>query len=361
MLNTTILTDKRTDNRLFINVLRGIAVFLMLWGHCIQCCCLNAFDFFENSVFRVIYSFHMPLFMLISGYLFFFSMRKRSLKDLLIHKTQLMIQPIIMCGILCFLLGAVVETLKGNYAAIFGGGWLRHLTDYWFLWSVLSASIVVGIAYKITDKWWIIAIILILGIPFVCTMPCAEKNVYMYPYFIIGFLFSAVKDMDCIKKLNYAKYVFLILFPIMMLFYRKEHYIYTSGFFGGNGLLKHMPINMYRWAIGLVGSIFVIVLLEFIFEFAKGKFENTHITRLFENLGKKSLQVYTLSCIFLSNYLPAIYQRVVKLLGKNVLAENMMLYNFLFTPLLAIAYSVGLLLIIRIFEKIKISKILFGK
>ena len=57
------------DTRFFINVARGLAIFLMLWGHCIQCCCLGDFDFYENDVFRVIYSFHMPLFMLISGYL----------------------------------------------------------------------------------------------------------------------------------------------------------------------------------------------------------------------------------------------------------------------------------------------------
>ena len=66
-------------NRLFINVLRGAAVFLMLWGHAIQYCSADTFDFFENTAFKTIYSFHMPFFMLISGYLFYFSFRKKDL------------------------------------------------------------------------------------------------------------------------------------------------------------------------------------------------------------------------------------------------------------------------------------------
>ena len=50
----------------FIDLSRGFAVFLMLWGHCIQYCVAKTdIDFYENPVFKVIYSFHMPLLMLI--------------------------------------------------------------------------------------------------------------------------------------------------------------------------------------------------------------------------------------------------------------------------------------------------------
>lgn len=58
--------------RLFWNTVKGVAVFLMLWGHCIQYCAMDSFDCFGNVVYKAIYSFHMPLFMLISGYLYFF-------------------------------------------------------------------------------------------------------------------------------------------------------------------------------------------------------------------------------------------------------------------------------------------------
>ena len=118
LINNPLQTDRQTDRR-YINIARGTAVFLMLWGHCVQFCCAGSFDFFENSVFRVIYSFHMPLFMLISGYLFFFTFQKRNLRDLLIHRTQSLLQPIIMCGILNFLLtDALFGLLRGSFICI---------------------------------------------------------------------------------------------------------------------------------------------------------------------------------------------------------------------------------------------------
>ena len=71
----------------------------MLWGHSIQYSCMDQFDFFENSAFKFIYSFHMPLFMLISGYLFYYSCQKRTLWELLTHKTKVLFPAIILCSI----------------------------------------------------------------------------------------------------------------------------------------------------------------------------------------------------------------------------------------------------------------------
>lgn len=52
-----------------IDIIKGIAIFLVLWGHCIQSIAGDE-GFFSNWVIRIIYSFHMPLFMVMSGYLF---------------------------------------------------------------------------------------------------------------------------------------------------------------------------------------------------------------------------------------------------------------------------------------------------
>ena len=86
--------------RNFINFLRGLAIFLMLWGHSIQYCCGSQIDFFENAVFKFIYSFHMPFFMLISGYLFFYSEQKRNMVELIEYKGKSLLYPILMCSLL---------------------------------------------------------------------------------------------------------------------------------------------------------------------------------------------------------------------------------------------------------------------
>lgn len=52
---------------------KGILIFLVILGHCIQygsgATYLNKELFWENKIFQWVYSFHMPLFALISGYL----------------------------------------------------------------------------------------------------------------------------------------------------------------------------------------------------------------------------------------------------------------------------------------------------
>jgi len=48
-----------------IDALRGLAILLVVLGHCVQ---YNVADFDASPVFRVIYAFHMPLFMFISGF-----------------------------------------------------------------------------------------------------------------------------------------------------------------------------------------------------------------------------------------------------------------------------------------------------
>ena len=56
------MSIKRLD---YIDEIRGIAILLVVVGHIIQ---FNGISK-NNSVFEFIYSFHMPLFFAISGYI----------------------------------------------------------------------------------------------------------------------------------------------------------------------------------------------------------------------------------------------------------------------------------------------------
>ena len=61
-----------------IDIIKGIAIYCVLWGHCIQCMAEDV-NFFNLGAVKFIYSFHMPLFVLISGYLFFRTSQKRAI------------------------------------------------------------------------------------------------------------------------------------------------------------------------------------------------------------------------------------------------------------------------------------------
>ena len=349
----------------YIDIAKGIAIFLMLWGHCIQCCIGGSgLDFFENGVFKIIYSFHMPLFMLISGYMFFGSFSKRNLGDLLVHRTQSLLQPIVFCSFFNFLITTgLLEVLSGYYGAPFEGNWMRELPSLWFLWSVLGASIAVAIICKKCDNLILQIILLILIIPAVAFLPNLTLNIYMYPYFILGFYYGKYKDRLplAVQKLKYST---LVMFPVLVCFYEKKHYIYTTGLLssGDYRFPEMIAIDVYRWAIGLVGSIFVLTVLEMLYRRIVMQSQKPKLFDALSKLGKNSLQIYVFSTAFLSFYLPILFSKMLTLLGiENIFSKNEFVYNFLFTLPLAVVYSIGLYYIVKGFEKIKVSRIMFGK
>ena len=119
-------TEKKSYQRNhYLSLAKGVAIILMLWGHCIQYCNNESFDIFENHVFQFIYSFHMPLFMIISGYLFYYSFSKRNLEELLKHRIQGLLQPIICCSFVNYYLTTGIKaTLGSGIKDILSGGGL---------------------------------------------------------------------------------------------------------------------------------------------------------------------------------------------------------------------------------------------
>ena len=119
-------------------------------------------------------------------------------------------------------------------------------------------------------------------------------------------------------------------------------------------------IDIYRWAIGFVGSIFAITVVKLIFDVLYGRFKKIKFN-LLSKFGQKSLQIYVLQMIVLGSFSPLVYRKIVELCGTNFLINNMVLYNFVITPIIALLAGLCCLLIIYLFDKLKISKIIFGR
>jgi fucose 4-O-acetylase-like acetyltransferase len=117
----------------YIDALKGFAILLVVMGHVIPW----SFQSFENVssmsptpvlLWKIIYSFHMPLFMFVSGFLFgqshFVSPKEYILK--MWKKTKMLLVPYIVCSILIYM---------------WRGG--REWT-YWYLLTLLQLLILVG-------------------------------------------------------------------------------------------------------------------------------------------------------------------------------------------------------------------------
>ncbi|OVE67761.1 hypothetical protein CCS79_12455 [Clostridium diolis] len=342
-----------------IDFLKGIAIFFVLWGHSIQYCSIDSFDFFEDSMFKVIYSFHMPLFMLISGYLFYFSQEKKTFKSGIISRLLGLGIPIIIWNSIKYWLQVIINLLQGYEVNNLIKGYISSFTGYWFLWSVLVCSLIVICINKFFNKY--ICFLLILVMPFAFIFPNGGMNLFMYPYFLGGFLFCKYEYVIS-EKIKKLKYLCLIFFPLMLMFFEKKDYIYTSGinpFSSPYGICNQIVIDIYRWTIGFVGSIFIICIAEIIIN----KFNINRIIAALCSLGIKSLQVYLLQAILLEDFISKFaIKMLIKIFGFNILAQNMILYDYIISFSIALIYSVVLYyFIIEIERNKKISKILFGR
>lgn len=344
------------------DIVKGTAIFLMLWSHCIQYCAMGAFSVFGKTVFKIIYAFHMPVLMLVSGYLFYHSFRKRNLNDLLVHRIQGMLQPIIMATVLNNVLMLIPRFILSNHADVLFGSLFEGIErDLWFLWAVLYCSVIVGFCCKWTDRPVLQAVLVILGAFAVLLVPQWDMTLFMYPYFAVGF-FCGMYRQSAKRIYQVIKYAALVIFPVMMLFYEKKHYIYITPMFSEElGLAASMEIALFRWAIGFVGSIWMLTIMEFLLSLGSRISLWRRCLEAVSWMGRNSLQVYCLSVSLLSGYLPHLYRKFTELIGGNIFAENELLYDYLFMPVLAAVWAAGLCCMVLLLKKTRLHKLIFGR
>lgn len=136
----------------YFDFIKGIAISLVILGHCIQYGSgqeyLQGGLFFQNVLFRFIYSFHMPLFMIVSGYFFGVSLKKYTLKEIIAKKVRQLLIPVIIWSIISYLCRPFTEGIYYFNVLDF----IKYMAyQLWFLWAVFYCSVVVAVVNKGMD------------------------------------------------------------------------------------------------------------------------------------------------------------------------------------------------------------------
>lgn len=333
-------------------------MFLVLWGHCIQFSSAGCYDYYGDTIFKFIYSFHMPLFALISGYLFYDSLRKRTLWQSVKTRLSGLLYPIVLWCTARFGMGAVFDILNGE--AVLFSNWWSSVTGMflWFLWSILAASICIAVAVKLLPER-----LRIVGIVILCfamyLFPNHEMNLYLYPYFAIGYYAKKTENIYGSHNWKQIVCVAIPIFVAMLMFFHSEHYIYNSGialWASEYGWLQQLGIDIYRYVIGLVGSVVIIALVICGVKHVPDRF-----IKVVASSGKISMQLYVFQCFCLSFIWSMVWTKIVGRIGWNPLIINVVVY-WMITFIMAVALMVVLSEIIRVLNRLpRLSKVLFGR
>ena len=243
--------------------------------------------------------------------------------------------------------------------------WIHSVIEIWFLWSVLCASVVIAIIQKLP-----INICARYAIAFMTTfvlviIPGGTSTAYVYPYFVIGYLSNEFKIFQNLTYKKIIQPMCIVLWCILLIFYQKKHYINISGLcglfkeYGLCGLKEQIFIDAYRYLIGLVGCVSVIAVVRFLFEYLQRKGVEPN---LLWSLGQHTLEIYIMQRIVLERSISRLYQIVIAHIGRNVLAENRLCYDLLFSLSCAVLLGIFLLKVAKVISKYpKVNRLLFGK
>lgn len=299
----------------YLDLVKGIAIIAVVVGHCIQFGSGVAFmqeeGYFYNDIFRFIYSWHMPLFMLVSGYLFSFSTKRHEWKELLKSRfTQLLIPMLSWAALITIALslrGGDNTLLLYTFAK-------RFINDIWFLWAIFYNSLIVLLVRKyFSDSLWIYGVVYVLTFITPDTFGAGLYK-FMYPFFVIAYLYGMGKLLwisYVLQKLNPIKITLIVAVLYIFLFsmYGYYSYIYTSGYSVVN--FKSQTIAMwklwndiFRMCIGFAGSVLLLLLIRLIYDRTKNLIDI--VWKLLQQIGIASLAIYIISGYMNSYILPKI-------------------------------------------------------
>lgn len=186
-----------------IEILQCIAVLLVVLGHSIETPHSNILFF--HLLHDFIYSFHMPLFMLISGYLFYNDNKKRAYLQFIKHKAEGLLLPYFILSTFVFLPRTFLNKYNVNKIDLSIDGYIHQLiypwdnviTQFWFLPTLFLIFIIAPII-KVNKKIFF-CILLIAFYLHIYSYNCEIKflNINGICFYLFYFIMGAV---NCLYK-----------------------------------------------------------------------------------------------------------------------------------------------------------------
>ncbi|MGL4997908.1 MAG: acyltransferase family protein, partial [Cetobacterium sp.] len=277
-----------------ITLAKGIGIILVILGHSFTFTGLNIFnDPINNYILRTIYSYHMPLFFLISGFLSNIGIENLNKKFYFTKIKRLMI-PYFFINIIDAIPRYLFNDLVNNKSNSLGKVLLYSGAATWFVYTLFILFLIFPVLEKYIikkDKYFLFGIFLIvlnflkigsnielftvnrllnLGIYFYfgyILKPYYKKyydkyseNIILYFIFIIGFLLLGNKYEN--YKLSYIFYPFLGIITTFLFSIRikknTNNSIFKFLYFCGENSLAFYLLESF------CGTIYRVILIKFI-------------------------------------------------------------------------------------------------
>lgn len=278
--------EKKRD--LLIDALKGYACFLVVFGHVIMGIRKNTesvplfFGFLEDFI----WTFHVPLFMFLSGYVYRLTGQWKSKKTrirFIVYKALNLGIPYIVFSVIYIVINSILSSSVNNVSSLSDILWLWRapVAQFWFLYDLFFLFIAFTSLSYVLKNWQITIILFLIKVllSFInVNLPRPLSS--MIDYALLFGIGSSIEKLY-IDKLRYR-----FLFVMLHIFITGLIIQHSTSYINLNNVLT---VNLIR-LLGCVGSIAFISLLM--------KIESIHKWFLFIN--KYSFPIYLLHTIFTS-------------------------------------------------------------
>lgn len=335
---------------LYWDVIKAFAIFLVVWGHCLQYLQVDTEKCWSSNLCGFIYSFHMPLFMMVSGF-FAKSIYKKGFWENIKHKTIQIWLPSVTTYIVVGLLLIYIRHEPWGYG-LTKLGW-NCFTSYWFL-KALYILYIVGICFTFVFRKSKLISIALSAILLVLLNDNVEfvHCMSMAPFFLIGMFLYKCENLFWKNKV-YIAIICLIVCCVMGWIYDIVDYnMYMRPF---RWDFQSLYLFLIRMIIGTAASFLSIIMIRsFCDILRKGK-----LVQLLAKIGGMTLGIYVFhrEMALLSNRFASRIESLNIFNLSNVGGQIFYEYGIcLFATLIFMAISIAIILVLR---KNKYTRLIF--
>lgn len=270
-------THTHTARSAALDVYKGILIILVVLGHSVSNFggggVYSSSSYLLDPLYQLLYTFHMPLFMGISGWLFASTVRKYSTGQVIEKRIwQIVPSYLFWCliNLLCFV-------YWGGDSLSFSRVLRGFINPYWFVTTLLLFSVFVALLHHwVGRQWQMWGFVLVLPLGFVVShIPLVgyglEEFWFNYPFFIGAYLLAYYPEVSgkLLALSKSAKAIIAIsalaLFALLFVGYKGDMIIFVSKYsLRGSSLGWGMQLyyDVYRFSIALVGCVLFLVAFD---------------------------------------------------------------------------------------------------
>lgn len=323
-----------TGRIIYLDAVKLVTIYLVILGHVTQLM-VHGWAVGEH-LWKPIYSFHMPLFMVVSGFFVSDRMLKLSFANMLKAKATQLLLPALTCTFICCIYLYFARDIVNFRDEIIGNSWfLKTLFVYFSLFWLLKQT-------NLND-WLLFA----LSCMFLFLVPKGsflQVNL-LWPYFWAGYFLRKYHLLDKIIGKWQIFMVFLLLYASTNALQWRLNIpnIITINL---ESLCSQWYLILFRYIVAFCGCICIISLVALVYS----KFHELRWPSTISRFGKYTLGIYVLQTILVINIFPDTLAWYV---------EKEWLLDLIVAPMLSLGFLFLCLCLIHFLSKSKTLDFLF--